>query len=97
MNADMHYRHSNSERRIKNTETGKTEFWKECDICGALQHSNYGFTVFYDMPNAHGAHRRGYCAKCANKYIPILIEALFEINKKEHRKIFAEAFTEGEE
>lgn len=78
----MHYQHSNGEVGTT-TETGKRIVWKICDICGAQQHSNNGFTVSYQMPGAWGKETHGYCSRCANQLIPLLTDALTAIHAKE--------------
>ena len=79
----MHYKHSNAEVGLTDTETGKKTVWKCCDICGAQQHSNNGFTVSYQMPDAWGAETHGYCNRCARRLIPLLTDALEAIHTKE--------------
>ena len=82
----MHYKHSNGEVGTIDETTGKRSVWKVCDICGAQQRSNNGFTVSYQMPGAWGAETHGYCNKCARKLIPILTAALDEIEKQERER-----------
>lgn len=80
---EKHYRHSNTEVGTTDPETGKTIAWKVCDICGREQHSNYGFTVSFDMPGSTGAETHGYCTRCANQLVPILLDALDTIHDQE--------------
>lgn len=82
----MHYQHSNGEVGTTDHETGKRTVWKICDICGAQQHSNNGFTVSYQMPGAMGAETHGYCSGCARKLIPLLTAALDEIHEQERQR-----------
>lgn len=79
----MHYEHSNAEVGQTDPETGKKTIWKCCDICGAQQHSNNGFTVSFQMPGVWGKQVHGYCSRCANKLIPLLTDALDAIENKE--------------
>ena len=82
----MHYQHSNSEVGTTDPETGKHIVWKVCDICGAQQHSNNGFSVSYQMPGAWGKETHGYCSGCARKLIPVLTAALDEIETQERER-----------
>lgn len=80
---EKYYQHSNAEVGTTDPATGKRTVWKVCDICGREQHSNHGFTVSYSAPGSGGAERHGYCARCANRLVPILTAALDEIRTTE--------------
>lgn len=82
----MHYQHSNGEVGRTDPETGKRTVWKVCDICGAQQHSNNGFTVSYQMPGVWGKEIHGYCSRCARQLIPLLTEALEKIETAEQER-----------
>ena len=80
---ERHYEHSNAEVGTTDPATGKRTVWKVCDICGREQHSNHGFTISYQHPGAWGKETHGYCARCANRLVPILTAALDEIHAAE--------------
>lgn len=79
----MHYEHSNKEVVELDTKTGKHTVWKICDVCGAQQKSNNGFTISYAMPGEWGGERHGYCNKCAKRFVPLLLAAIGDIRKAE--------------
>ena len=77
--SNFKYKYSNAEHTY--TESGKSTTYKVCDICGAEQKNNYGFTISHARSGVEGSYRLGLCGKCANKILPILEEALEEVQE----------------
>ena len=77
--SEFKYKFSNTEKTYTR-EGEKPQTYKVCDICGAEQQNNFGFEVSHARRDNTGSYRLSLCGKCANKVLPILEDALDQIN-----------------
>lgn len=69
---------------ITTMEDGKEVALTYCDMCGELYKGDYGYEVHLARHKGTLSTRRGLCASCAGKIVPIIEKALDDAKEKEH-------------
>lgn len=65
-------------------EGGREAEVSYCDMCGKPYETDYGYEVHSARCNSTLSTRRGLCASCAGKIVPIIEKALDDAKEKEH-------------
>ena len=81
----MKFKYSNTEHTYTGQD-GKRNTYSVCDICRTEQKSNYGLDVQYTGIGRDIRSRISLCGKCANKILPILEDALRQIDAIRYNK-----------
>ena len=69
---------------ITTMEDGEEAVLTYCDMCGKLYKGDYGYEIHSARRNSTLSTRRGLCASCAGKIVPIIEKALDDAKEKEH-------------
>ena len=69
---------------ITTMEDGKKVPLTFCDVCGRAYKGDYGYEVHLARHKGRLSTRRGLCASCAGKIVPIIEKALDDAEEKEH-------------
>lgn len=68
---------------IATMEDGKKVALTFCDMCGRAYKGDYGYEIHLARHKSRLSARRGLCASCAGKIVPIIEKALDDAKEKE--------------
>lgn len=64
---------------------GRTKNYGVCSCCGKFHRYDYGFYIDWSWPKDSGRMRFGFCAECAKKLVPIMLNAIDKVGDETER------------